>query len=387
MDTLKGNGFSVYELDCNDSWVYKLDSSFAKIKGTVWNHCHKDLICPYFRIMESGTKWGQWEPSTRIMSFSLNLLHHYEWEAVEHVMKHEMAHQIVTEIFGMDCHQVSHGVAWGEACKMVGIEPVRCSSSKFLSEFKGVKDNISVHRVKKLMNFANGRGATEAEVENALARAQEIMLRNDIELSDIMEDKRVWVKRPIGKRYKRWATWMWSLGDLLSSHYNIKSICNYVGNGMNQLEIFGEPNNVDIAEYIAHALLTQATYSYGQFKKKSAKEATDRRNELKEQGRFYKTYKRISKRAFMEGLISGYTSKLAKERKVVIDKIEAEDGSIVCCDKRLLKEMYGKAYPRLRNSHYSGSRGGGRSEGMAVGSGMTLASGLHSNGNRGNYLT
>jgi len=390
------NGFTHYENECNDAWVYQLSCMYNNISYEVLKETDKQLTTPIFSIMHAKSKWGEWNPSTGVMSFSSDLLKHYEWDAVKHVMKHEVAHQIVSEIFDMDCHQVSHGKLWAEACKIVGIEPKRCDSATFLSSFKGVEESSAVRKVKKLMNLANGRGATEAEMENALSKAQEVMIRHNIKLSDVTIDKHVWVKRPIGDRYTRWASWMWTVGQLLCDHYNVECIRTHNGYKVNdkgirksthQLEIFGEPHNVDIAEYVAHALLNQAEMAYEKYRKEMAQIATQRREEMKKEGYFYKAESRISKRAFMEGLVNGYSYKLNSERSIVLDKIKAEDCSIVLGDDKLLKEMYGKAYPNRVNAHRSCAQGMGYGSGRKAGESLSLSQGLHTNGNRGKMLT
>lgn len=125
------NGFTAYEKACEDAWIHQLSASFKKINNEIRrtkasNQLNRPMFCINPNIT---TKWGSWSPSTRVMEFSSSLLRNFEWPAVEYVMRHEMAHQIVSEIFKMDCYGVAHGEAFKRACDIVNIVPDRCAST------------------------------------------------------------------------------------------------------------------------------------------------------------------------------------------------------------------------------------------------------------------
>jgi hypothetical protein len=363
------------------------------------------LVFPIFKLTDVHYKWGSWNPSTRVMTFSLSLLRNYEWGAVEHVLRHELAHQIVSEIFGMDCYGVSHGELWGEACKIVDIAPVRCDSDLFLSSFKspdGPDDSSMVDKVRKLLIHANDSGATEAEAESFMVKAKELMLRHDIKMQDISGNERLWVVRPIGPLFKRWPVYMWKLGKLLSRHYNVNCIQTYGPDGTHRLELFGEPSNLDIAEYVGHALLNQADYLYEK-QKVVHKMARDEMNATRSISSTPIYMRRLSKRAFIEGLLDGYSNKLTMSTKSAISRVGVEcakeravlggskyvegDMAIVpVYNRKLLDEMYGNHYQRICHSQYSGSRGEGRSAGREAGLKLTLSKGVSCSGNGGRLL-
>lgn len=399
------NGFTEYESACDEVWISRLNSSYCRIQGIVGEATKKTLREPIFHINPNiNRKWGSWEPSTRIMTFAALLLRNFEWGAVEHVMKHEVAHQIVSEIFDMDCYRVSHGAAWERACKIVGIEPIRCDSEKFLASFKGTEGSRMTDKVRKLIIHANDEAATEEEAMTFMRKARELMLRHDIEMKDVMGTDRVWVSRPFGPNFERWPSYMWALGNLLGEHFNIKHIRTYgpriCYNYTSRLELFGEPDNLDIAEYVGHALLNQAERLYEEHKKNVAKD------KLEEERENYYPYRRsrLSKRAFIEGIIEGYSSKLrddrrAAEREIGLQvakerasakgqKYEAGDEAIVpAYDEELLKEMYGRAYPHTRMISASRSRGDGWGAGHKAGKGLSLSKGVHHGSNGGRLLT
>jgi predicted SprT family Zn-dependent metalloprotease len=396
------NGFEHFENDCDKVWLYRLRSSFYKIQGEVSRNSGKHLNEPIFDINPNiKHKWASWSPDERHMVFSATLLRNFEWAAVEHVMRHEVAHMIVSEIFGIDCHGVSHGSAFERACKIVNIEPSRCESATFLSSFKGTESAPMVEKVRKIIIKANDDAATEEEAELFMRKARELMLRHDIEMQDVVGSEKVWVRRPFGPLFNRWPAYMWRLGDLLSEHYHIKHIRTYGPNGTKRLEIFGEPDKLDIAEYVGHALLNQAELLYDKYKKEVAAERAEGiRNGSYTPAPNGWGKRKISKRAFMEGLIDGYSEKLRRDladakRRVGEEVAQEEKGMayepgdcamVPTYDRRLMEEMYGKEYPNLVTHTCSGAYGMGRGSGRAAGSKLTLARGVNRGSNSGRLL-
>lgn len=400
MENSTTNGFEEFEEDIFQIWVWKLSRSFSKINDTQLRHSKQELREPTFDLNDNvNFKWGSWNPSKRRITLSAKLLRNFEWEAVEYVLKHEVAHQIVSEIFEMDCAGVSHGEAWKRACNMVGIDPERCSSYQFLSKFKGTEGSPMVSKVRKIIIKANDSGATEEEEEAEIfmQKAREIMLRHDIEMRDVTGKDKVFVSRPFGKLYKRFPSYLWTLGSLLQEHYNIKHIRTYGPNSTKRLELFGEPDNLDIAEYVGHAILNQADILYERYKKEHK-----RKRDCGELD-WHEKYHKLSKKAFMEGLLEGYSDKLRRDKekaeKRVGEKVFKENALengeepveggytvIPTYDVKLLNEMYRGNYPSMTNAYISGTSGMGRDAGNKAGSNLRLSKGVKSGGNSGRCL-
>jgi len=400
-----------YQESVHEVWIMQLNTSFNRIQDKVYNHTKKTLRQPILSIIPAQRKWGEWNPNTRVLSLSEALFKRFEFGAVEHVLKHEVAHQIVSEIFDMDCYGVAHGKAWAEACKIVDIEPNRCDSADFLSSFKGSsEEHPIVNKIRKLLaRSASDSGATEAEAESCIRKTQEIMMRYNISMSEVTGDDRLFLKRPFGENYSRWPGWMWGLGDFLVYQYDIKILRSWGPHRTYRLELFGEPDNLDIAEYVGYAIINQGKILWEEYKKthnarmkvgKSDYElgistsdsdyyddhSTSRWSNKHES--MVRRNDRISERAFMEGLISGYSSKMTSDRKDIEDKINAEDGALVIgYDTELLEEMYGTAYTGLRNISIGGSTGGGYGGGYSAGGNLRISRGVGSSGNGGRLLT
>lgn len=386
----------------NAVWVYQLNTLFEKVNNKVFMRLKIELQAPIFSIEESmGAKWGEWNPTRRTIRLNRELFTHFEWSAVEHVMKHEMAHQIVSEIFDINVTGCPHGEIWKTACETVGVEPVRCCDSNYLNAFQGQVESPVVNRIRKLLAKGGDSSVTEEEAQLFMNKAQEIMLRHNVSMREVMGADVLWVKRPVGERYKTLPSWLYELANLVRDHYNVKCLSCYSYSAFERyrhMELFGSADNVDVAEYVFCAILNQADILFKQA------HAEHKRN-MKEDEDYFIEHSHISwnkrKRAyvrradkftqytFMTFLVKAYASKLYTHKKTAIRRIEAEDGVLVTTNDRILNEMYGEFYPNLKSiklacAHGSAAAGqAGREAGndLHIGHGVT-----HSNGNRNRYL-
>ena len=382
---------STFTESTNAIYMMKLESTFADIKKEVFLHTQKDLRTPIFKLIEDKNRWGYWSPSDRVLAINVNLFRHYESGAVDHVLKHEVAHQIVSEIFDMDCYGVAHGEAFKRACLVVNVAHTTCASHELLAGFKGKSEDRIVNKIRKIMELASD-GNFEEEADTALMKAQELMARYNVSMQDVTGSEKVFVKRPFGDNYKSFPTWLFRIGNFLNDQYGVKCIQTWGPSytsprgyckNTKRLELYGEPDRLNIAEYVGHAIINQGTILYEAFK-------LDHQERMKTDYDYQLNngYRKISKRAFMEGLIAGYSRKMNKNQRNVEAKIESEDGAIVpAYNEKLLGEMYGTAYGRTRTIRNASSGGGGRSAGDDAGSSLTISSGVTSSGNRGRLLS
>ena len=94
--------FKAYQDDINRSWTRKLASEFYIQNRLIYNSIQRELIMPNFKFFTEKKYWGLWSASDTTLSISYDLLRNYEWDAVVHTLKHEMAHMVVDEIFNVD---------------------------------------------------------------------------------------------------------------------------------------------------------------------------------------------------------------------------------------------------------------------------------------------
>jgi predicted SprT family Zn-dependent metalloprotease len=379
-----------YKNDIDEVWIYKLSGTFHKINDEIQRHSQHYLKEPIFGInYDLNCHWGEWHPKSRQLVLAGRLLKGYEWSAVEHVMRHEMAHMIVDEIFAIDGKP--HGDAWITACKVVDINPERCSSFDILKSFKGREVSPLVEKVRKLIVHGNDKAGTKEESETFLTKAQEMMIKYNIEMSAIQgrDSKHVYIKRPVGPLFKRHTSWLGVAAQFIANYYDVRCIWSYC-NRKRRIEFFGTPENLDIAEYIFHSLLTTGESLWEQYYAEHKIKLKDITYRQKVGGAYDgsgRIYRKVSKNSFMKGLISGYRGKLAKEKTIVMDKVSVDDQAIIRANDGILEEAFNKEYRPSRSVSYTSTRGRGYSEGHSAGSSMTLAMGVTGGGSSGRALT
>jgi len=130
--------------------------------------------------------------------------------------------------------------------------------------------------------------------------------------------------------------------------------------------MFGDPTNLEVAEYVFHALLNQGEALYEDFKK----------NHIAIKGR------KISKASYFAGLMSGYKLKMEKFQNTNTDE---NDKSLIHMSDKMLKDLFEKEY-NVRYNKSNGSCGLGYSNGESDSKKLNISSGVKSR-NSGYLLT
>ena len=384
---MQNNSFyAPYQDDVQQVWKTRLGSEFFKANQLIEKHTGGKLLeRPSFKLMDMKTRWGEWNPAERIPSLNMRLFNDFEWGAVVHVLRHEMAHMVVSEIWNLDVSGVSHGEAFKKACDMLEISTCRTCSIEMLANFKGGEEDGVVGKVRKLFAKGHDDAVTEAEAELFLQKAHSLMTKHNISMQDVTGEDRFFIRRPVGSLYKRFPSYITDIARLCKDHYFVQTIrtCVNVHTGNYTethwyMEFFGERDNLNVAEYVFYALLNHAELAYKVFK-------ADRAKELKELGSNpYRT--KISKAAFIGGLVSGYKEVLKEQERIEV-KVNPESEALIWTGDPLLGEMYDKAYPRRTRTCGTGKSGLGWGAGKRVGKGLRLGQGVTSGGGGGKYLT
>jgi hypothetical protein len=351
--------------EINRIWFPKLIQIFRNANREIDNALGEELFMPNFNIMEMDRTWGLWDSVNDELSINQKLLRYYPWEAVEHVMRHEMAHMIVSDIWRAD--DVSpHGETFKRACNILNIPGDRCDSSTYLMAY-GQTDEKVVRKVKKLMALSTSSNVNEST--SAMAKAHALMRKHNVK--DIYEDdeRDIFISRPIGIIGKTVPQYVRSICAILEEFYFVKHIATYHrekskrGFGYEKfryVEIFGKPENLDLAEYVFHFLYNQGMSHWEEFKK-----------EAKELGDDIKgTY---SKQAYLEDFYLGYGRKLGNEKdKGEVEETETEAeamNEVLSLAEDKLDDRYKKNYPNLV---YRSTRGTTKSGGDGYSSGNKL---------------
>jgi hypothetical protein len=302
-----------------------------------WAFLGGQLTAPAFRLDRVGSRWGQWEPRGRVISLSERLVLDHPWTAVLEVLRHEMAHQVVHELFRL-VDAPDHGEAFRRACSMLGIEAVACGDplSVFEVADQGGPDVPRLRKVRRLLALAESPNLHEAEA--ALAKANELLLRYNLDLLEARGERRYRVRHlgPIAKRRSKASL---LVGGIISEHFFceaiwIDSFCPRTGHEGRVLEISGTPENVELAAYTYEELLRTADELWRRHKRASGIPG-DR-----------------DRRRYVEGVLVGFDEKLARERR----RCAAERALVWRGDPKL-RAFFRRRHPRVR-SEGVGVRGG-----------------------------
>jgi len=172
---------------------------------------------------------------------------------------------------------------------------------------------------------------------------------------------------------KKFPNWAGIITHMLRKFYNIRSISiqKYVNNQyVSYCEFFGEAHNVDVAEYIFHAICNHGEIEYRKYLKQKAIEFKATNS--------YGRQPRASKISFMNGLVNGYREKLNKQKECV----EIHANALILANDSLLSDMFKKAYPDARLGQKISFRGQGREAGYNAGKNLNINAGVRGCGVR-----
>lgn len=349
-------------------------------------HFRVRLRPPVIRVEELTATWGQWSPSTRCLTISRRLIELHSWDVVIEVLKHEMAHQIVNEVYGVI---ELHGPHFKRACAKLGVAawaaaatgelPLEIPSwkDKRLNE----EDERLLKRVEKLLSLA--ASANEHEAALAMQRVRQLYAKYNIDRIEGRRDSAN-VYCMISDKKRRIESTDSMIFSILTEHFFVKAIytnlydatdlCEYKA-----VELLGTRENVLMAEYVFYFLRSKTRSLWNDFKKHSGKGGAR------------------AKRSYILGVLAGFRDKLGAEPALANDEQPAATARSASASKALLKvgdreleQFVAERHPRLSSRRF-GTGAGDRSSydaGHADGGKVTIHKGItKSDGNRGYRLT
>ncbi|MCP4023998.1 MAG: DUF2786 domain-containing protein, partial [Desulfobacteraceae bacterium] len=131
------------------------------------------LSRPTFFISKSRTKLGSWDPGLNMISLSAHLIETQPWDMVLEVLKHEMAHQYVSEKYQNSDH---HGPCFLNACKALGVHPAfQTAAAKCQMDITLIKGRLqddalnTLNKIKKLLALSHSTNEYEARAASQKA--------------------------------------------------------------------------------------------------------------------------------------------------------------------------------------------------------------------------
>lgn len=308
-----------------ESHERRLAQTWATLNQTVFGGALK--WAPSFMLFESKTRLAEWNPSARTIRFSRAFVHKTSWLEVTEVMKHEMVHQYVSDVLGVE-DESAHGPAFQMVCKRHGIDG-RASGSAPTDEVLA-----KVDKIRKLLTLGESENPHEAKV--AMAQAHALMRKyglDDIDAPELSDE--IMGACRIGPSFNRIPSHHKTLAGILSGHFNVMAIW-YSGDGRTRLEIVGTHGDLQIAEHVHDFLLAEGTRLWAKRKSKSKRERED----------------------FFEGLFVEFLTSLRAEEAAK----SREPGLIVHrgAKKRELSDFFRARHPETRSISGSTRRRGHR---------------------------
>jgi hypothetical protein len=325
------------------------------------------------RIGDFSEPLARWNPAIRALEFSFGFIYAEAWEVVVEVLKHEMAHQIVDEIFRQNC---GHGPYFKKAAAMLGLQSwaaVACIDLPRLALLKQRSRQLSpeqqrlMSRVHKLLALASS--ANQCEAELAMQKVHELYAGYQLSLLQELV-KPDFISILIPSRQKRMATYQSLIASLLVKFFHVQVIHTSSYHALDcteykTLELCGVPHQVEMAEYVYHFLNERARAFWREHQKEQ------RQHPLSKKGQ--------RPQAFYQGVIAGFTDKLQEQQErreaaatiATLQRTAAPQPTARATalmraqEERRLEEFVRSRHPRLHNCRVG--RGGSSASLYAAG--------------------
>ncbi|MCK6574326.1 SprT-like domain-containing protein [Myxococcota bacterium] len=325
------------------------------------------------RVDDLGGRWGLWDAKARTISINRLLIENYPWAVVVEVLKHEMAHQVATDLLGGGD---LHGARFKAACEMLRVPAWAAAASGELpreipdaggwNDAQDSEEYRLLRRAEKLLALAES--ANEHEAALAMQRVRELYARHNLEHVR-RRMPRAFINKIVSTGRRRMDFLDARIAGLLEKHFFVRVVLttDYDAKALTEvraIDLIGARENVELAEYVFHFLRHKAESLWQAHRRATRAPARNRAD-------------------FLGGLMAGLTEKLAAP------VLTTEETALIRAGDPALLEHRDFLYPSLRTTS---SRAGGYDpdawhSGRAQGRTLTIHRGVgHDAGNRGRLL-
>jgi hypothetical protein len=353
------------------AWILQLYREHERI---CWQYGVR-LAPPVIIISDSSSTWGTWQPALRTISISAGLIRLHTWDVVLHILKHEMAHQIVSELFaGRD----AHGDSFDRACDLLGLPcEFRGASGdlpRFIPDPAARADRSPQHqllaKIEKLLALAES--ANEHEALLAMEKANQLIAKYNISRIEErrLSDYDCIIINPGKKRIENYQR---RICAILTNHFFVRVILSDLFDAKlccthKTIELLGTRENVLMANYVYSFLLARMESLWRQYQRTHT--TTGRR-----------------KHSYCLGVADGFHRKLSARQETFPGQPATRTGggaslSVQVCDNdQGLARFIRQRYPRLshRTSAAAGVSLSEYEAGCRDGGNLTLHKGLAGN--------
>ena len=318
------------------------------------------LTRPALSWSDSDHTLGAWTAHPPGIALSRSLLTTYPWSTLVEVLKHEMAHQYVSEVLA--CHDESaHGPTFLHVCEERAIDARAAGRAP---QQEQPPDHV-VDKIRRLLALAESSNQNEAQA--AMAAAQRLMLKHNLDQVN-RNEQRDFVIRHLGPATGRVQESQRLLAGILRDFFFVETIWISVWRPREAkrgsvLEICGTHSNVEMAEYVYEFL----THSGDRLWRAHQRETGIRHNR--------------ERRRFIAGVMSGFYRKLRDEREP-----QRAEGLVWLGDAQL-REHFRARHPKTRTVSYATSHGSAaHARGQQAGHRLVLHRGIGAGPSQGQKL-
>lgn len=312
------------------------------------------LPLPVFELSSARKQQGCWLPELHIMRISKQLIINHPWDVVIMVLKHEMAHQICSELFNTP--KAGHGPDFKRACTMLGVTPPYNSSTGDLipvtirgdSNQDTLRGRKTIDKVRKLLSLAGSDNEHEAAL--AMQRATQILGRHNLDMAALHTLQPAnCTRRTIQTGSKQIPAYRRAICAILREYFFVQVICSTLYDAekmasFKTIELLGRNENVPIAEHCYHFLEQQLST-------------------LWESNRhLFKGNKRTARNSYYLGVLHGFSEKLAQQSAAgpcnegEHHQHSVSTSALVIANDRGLQKFIKTHFPRLTTQRTRGTR-------------------------------
>jgi hypothetical protein len=316
--------------------------------------------------------WGKWDPFFRTITLARRLITGHSWDVVLEILKHEMAHQYVTEKLG-ETIDTAHGETFKEACRRLGVaawaaratgdipEVIPTLRERVLSK----EDERLLERVEKLLSLA--QSSNEHEALLAMERVRELYAKHNLIKIKQAQSADSMDSLFLTRRKKKTEPTEAKILSILNDHFRVKVIHTHLYDARayerhKAAEILGRRENILMAEFVYHFLSQQCESLWTAHKKSTRCPGTLRRS-------------------YQLGVLSGFDQKLSRARPMTDSSLVGTGVSLseVTALQEIaaseIDDFLAARYPRISKKSW----GGGRVDSGTFASGQTAGRRLNLN--------
>ena len=302
------------------------------------------LQTPNIMILKLESQYGSWCPKTRTICLSRSLVWNYPWIYTLEVLKHEIAHQYVSENFKKEEH---HGVYFKKACTLLRVKHWAQKSCINLDqclhdiskEPSNKTETQPIRLVKKLLHLSTSSNKHEALL--AIKKASEIAEKYQINSANLDREQN-YTTLTIKTGQKKIPSYKTLIGSILISHFKVKIIYSTLFNPKKiqeekTIEILGTLQNTKMAEYVFYFLSQQLKSLWEEHKEKTKKKG------LKLKHQFY------------FGVLDGFQAQLIiYKKKQNQDSPTSKTSITLFKQEQMLLDYTQHQYPKVTHSKQTG---------------------------------